>query len=296
MNEPPVIFPQIKGNFDLKWHYRFLTVSKLVAEWSNSPFEKSACIFVNPKKRMVSLGYSGLPSGVENYEVGCASHISDNVPPSHLRDYFIRAEENAILCSDDLLDDSYAYFNKPINIMEASSVINVGIKGVFCPAPHNTEDQTYQDYITARNILEEAKVFVYCFETSALEIPQNAMLFLNTAKKYSGQQQWDYRYFSLAKVIKTWSKDPSTQVGAVIADKNNHFVSSGYNGFAANVTDRASLYQDRAQKYTRVIHAEKNAIMQASKRRLSGATLYATLFPCLYNVSDDYGLYLWQYM
>jgi dCMP deaminase len=42
---------------------------------------------------------------------------------------------------------------------------------------------------------------------------------------------WDLRFLTLAKTVSTWSKDPSTKVGAVIVDKNRRVVSLGYNGF-----------------------------------------------------------------
>ena len=43
--------------------------------------------------------------------------------------------------------------------------------------------------------------------------------------------------FNLAKHIGSWSKDPSTKVGAVIVDDKNRIVSVGYNGFPRGVED-----------------------------------------------------------
>jgi deoxycytidylate deaminase len=39
--------------------------------------------------------------------------------------------------------------------------------------------------------------------------------------------KWDSRFLSLAKYISTWSKDPSTQVGAVIARGNRNRTRGG---------------------------------------------------------------------
>ena len=33
-------------------------------------------------------------------------------------------------------------------------------------------------------------------------------------------KKWDKRFLELAKLVGSWSKDPSTQVGAVIVDDN----------------------------------------------------------------------------
>jgi len=45
--------------------------------------------------------------------------------------------------------------------------------------------------------------------------------------------KWALRFLGLASYISKWSKDPSTKVGAVIA-QGNRIVSLGYNGFPAS--------------------------------------------------------------
>lgn len=86
------------------------------------------------------------------------------------------------------------------------------------------------------------------------------------------------RFLGLAAHISGWSKDPSSQVGAVITD-GNRIVSLGYNGFAAKVADSESRLQDRDTKLNLTIHAEENAMIFA-KRDLSGCTVYVTHPPC----------------
>ena len=91
---------------------------------------------------------------------------------------------------------------------------------------------------------------------------------------------WNRRFISLAKHVATWSKDPSTKVGCVIADEDNRVVSLGYNGFPRGVKDSEARYSDKAIKHAIVVHAEENALLFA-QRNLSGCTLYiAPLFPC----------------
>lgn len=91
-------------------------------------------------------------------------------------------------------------------------------------------------------------------------------------------KKWDTRFLSLAAHISAWSKDPSSQVGAVIAD-GNRIVSLGYNGFAAGVADTTERLTDRARKLNLTIHAEENALIFA-KRDLRGCTVYVTHPPC----------------
>jgi len=91
--------------------------------------------------------------------------------------------------------------------------------------------------------------------------------------------KWDHRFLELAKLVATWSKDPSTQVGAVIADDRRIILGLGYNGFPRGVVDHPSRYTDREIKYEMVQHAETNAIANASAPVL-GATCYVTAMPC----------------
>lgn len=91
--------------------------------------------------------------------------------------------------------------------------------------------------------------------------------------------KWDKRFLDLAKLVASWSKDPSTQVGAVITDYNNKIISLGYNGFPVGVSDNNRL-QDRDLKYKIIIHAECNALMFA-RTELTGYTIYTYPFmPC----------------
>jgi len=93
-----------------------------------------------------------------------------------------------------------------------------------------------------------------------------------------GLSKWDKRFLKLSNEVASWSKDPSTQVGAVIT-KDNHVVSLGFNGFPRGMRDDAYLYEDREVKYERVIHAEVNAILNAH-RSVKGCTLYVNRPPC----------------
>lgn len=94
------------------------------------------------------------------------------------------------------------------------------------------------------------------------------------------RKKYDRRFLKLAKEVSTWSKDPSTRVGAVIVDNDNRIVSIGYNGFARGVNDRKDRLNDRAIKYKLTIHAELNAILFRDKP-IKGCTIYTYPFmPC----------------
>lgn len=91
--------------------------------------------------------------------------------------------------------------------------------------------------------------------------------------QYGHGDKWDRRFLELAKQVSTWSKDPSTGVGAVIVNDRKHVVGMGFNGFASGVEDSADRYNDRPTKYKMVVHAEQNAIIQAG-HDARGGTIY----------------------
>ena len=92
--------------------------------------------------------------------------------------------------------------------------------------------------------------------------------------------KWDSRFIAMAEHIASWSKDPSTKVGAVIADQKNRIVSVGYNGLPHGVDDNNERLKDRDIKLAMTIHAEENAILFAG-RDVAGMTIYVhPLFPC----------------
>ncbi len=94
---------------------------------------------------------------------------------------------------------------------------------------------------------------------------------------------WDEYFMGLAHLSAMRSKDPSTQVGAVIVDQEHKGVGIGYNGFPIGCSDDEFPWGREGDmletKYAFVVHAELNAILN-STRDLHGCTLYVSLFPC----------------
>lgn len=95
---------------------------------------------------------------------------------------------------------------------------------------------------------------------------------------------WEEYFMGLAIISAQRSKDPSTQVGACIVDKNNKIVSVGYNGAPTGFSDDKDMPWDRngdflETKYAFVCHSELNAILNA-KTSVEDCKLYVTLFPC----------------
>ncbi len=87
--------------------------------------------------------------------------------------------------------------------------------------------------------------------------------------------KWDIRFLKLAKEMASYSKDPSTQTGAVIVDYAHNIRGTGYNGFAPGVKDTEERLNNRAIKYEMVIHCEVNA---AIGKNVKGCILYTWPF------------------
>lgn len=94
---------------------------------------------------------------------------------------------------------------------------------------------------------------------------------------------WESYFMGIAHLSALRSKDPNTQVGAVIVDENKKVVSIGYNGFPIGCDDDSYPWTSEGStiesKYAYVVHAELNAILN-SPRSVKGCTIYVSLFPC----------------
>lgn len=95
---------------------------------------------------------------------------------------------------------------------------------------------------------------------------------------------WDKVFMREAHMLKRRSKDPCTQVGAVIVDVENLAVSNGYNGMPCGDDtfpwSKDPKLPEEDRKYLYVVHAELNAILNGDRRAMKGATMYTTLYPC----------------
>jgi dCMP deaminase len=94
---------------------------------------------------------------------------------------------------------------------------------------------------------------------------------------------WETYFMGIAHLSALRSKDPNTQVGAVIVDPEHKVVSIGYNGFPKGCSDDEYPWENEGSsletKYVYVVHAELNAILN-SPRSVKGCSIYVSLFPC----------------
>jgi dCMP deaminase len=94
--------------------------------------------------------------------------------------------------------------------------------------------------------------------------------------------KWNKRGIEVARTVAKWSKDQSTQVGAVVMMEDGTPLTFAYNGFARGVNDDVEERHERPAKYKWTSHAEENAIANMARigAKAYGTTLYVTHFPC----------------
>jgi deoxycytidylate deaminase len=85
-------------------------------------------------------------------------------------------------------------------------------------------------------------------------------------------------YMGLAFWVASKSKDPHTQCGSIIIDRDNRPRGWGYNGPPEQMSDD-KIDWSRPAKYKYIVHAEANAIRH-SYGDLSKSTIYVTGRPC----------------
>lgn len=95
---------------------------------------------------------------------------------------------------------------------------------------------------------------------------------------------WDDYFMAVALLSAQRSKDPNTQVGACIVNRQKRIVGVGYNGFPTGCSDDTLPWCREGEflntKYPYVCHAELNAVLNSVPGNLTGCTIYTALFPC----------------
>jgi len=102
---------------------------------------------------------------------------------------------------------------------------------------------------------------------------------------------WDEYFLKLALLVAERSTCLRHHVGAVIV-KDKKILTTGYNGAASGTKDclelgclrnKLNIPSGTRHEVCRAIHAEQNAIIQASLHGISirGATIYCTHSPCI---------------
>lgn len=102
---------------------------------------------------------------------------------------------------------------------------------------------------------------------------------------------WDEYFLSIAQLVASRSTCLRRKVGALIV-KDQRILATGYNGAPAGLKhcaevgclrDRLGIPSGERQEICRGIHAEQNALLQATTSGVDvrGSTIYCTIQPCI---------------
>jgi len=111
-----------------KWDARFLEMAELVSSWSKDPSTKVGCIIVNSERTVLSVGFNGLPRGVEDTSERLNNRETKYRMVQH-------AEANAIQNSQGNLRGATAYVtHKPCSNC-CGALIQAGIAKIVTKPP-----------------------------------------------------------------------------------------------------------------------------------------------------------------
>ena len=129
----------------IEWVEYFAGLAKLTAKRSADPNTQVGAVVVNKNKRIIGLGYNGMPSGIEGLPWSReAESIKDTKYP-----YVIHAEINALLNTDSTARESEIY----VTLFPCSNcskfIVQAGVKKIFYIGDkyQGTEDDDISKFI-----------------------------------------------------------------------------------------------------------------------------------------------------
>lgn len=136
----------------MNWDFWLLGLAKYISTASKDPSTKVGAVIVDEDRRIVSLGYNGLPRGVDDSE----ERLTNRDLKYKL---IVHAERNALLFARGSIKGCtiYTYPMMPCAVC-ASMVIQSGIKKVVAPVSDNPRWQ--EDFALSKQLFTEAGVQV----------------------------------------------------------------------------------------------------------------------------------------
>ncbi len=107
----------------VNWDYRFMALCLYIAEWSKDPDYQYGAVIVGDRRRIVGIGYNGLPRGLND------SNIARYEEPAG-KWWLEHAERNAIYNAIEPLIHCTIYVNGPPCADCARAIIQTGISRV----------------------------------------------------------------------------------------------------------------------------------------------------------------------
>ena len=144
-----------------KWDIRFMKLARELSTWSKDPSRKIGAVAIGENRRILSTGYNGFPSNIED----SIERLNDR---QEKYKYVIHAEKNCIynacLNGISLQGSSLYVWGLPVCSECAKGVIQVGISKVYYGHVNDDEyDDAYwtKSFLITKSMFEEAGIEVF---------------------------------------------------------------------------------------------------------------------------------------
>ncbi len=134
-----------------KWDHRFLILAEHISEWSKDPSTKVGAVITHTRsKRVVSMGFNGLPAGVEDTE----ERLDDRDTKYEM---VVHAEQNALMFAGDRAEGCTLYVHPlPPCARCAVMIIQAGIVRIVSDQPDFEHDRWGEQAKIADAMFREA--------------------------------------------------------------------------------------------------------------------------------------------
>lgn len=146
-----------------KWHLRFLRLAREVASWSKDPSTQVGCVIVDQSRRVVSLGFNGLPAGMQD----TAERLLNRDLKLALT---IHAEENALLFASRPVHGCVAFVTRHPCAHCAAKLIQSGIGAVIYLSNPDFDRRWADNLAISGQALAEAGIPVLAITPELLEL------------------------------------------------------------------------------------------------------------------------------
>lgn len=136
------------------WDDKFFHLAQHISQWSKHPKHKVGCVIVDSRHTVLSLGYNGLPRGIDD------TRILDQTKPARVGSATVHAEANAVVNANASIKNSTVYITRAPCTQCAALLIQAGVATVAYDDTIAIPDDWMENCVNALTLLREAKVTV----------------------------------------------------------------------------------------------------------------------------------------
>jgi dCMP deaminase len=137
------------------WDKRFLNIAKEVSAWSKDPDAKVGAVIVSESRRILSIGYNGLPAAMPDTD--------EYLNSDNKLDYMIHAEMNSIynagLAGVSLKNSTIYVYGRQVCHECMKGLIQAGISNIVTYSTESSQ-KWQKSWEIAQNLAKFANIFI----------------------------------------------------------------------------------------------------------------------------------------